>query len=254
MIRRLLGFLVLLLSIVCFIGCIAGIVGIWKARQDVSDHTRKLASQIEIGLQRAIAANQDLGRALEKAREDVAKVNRDLADSQGDEKKRPPPSILRRLVWQQAGPKLNELGGRLAISSDAAVVVSSLLQSLQELPLSQTSQIDPERLERLTHASSQLSASLQKLQAIAGEEDGAIADKQAAAAASEMDLVLRNCQTIVAEWQSDLDTARKELPQVEAEVLRWMTLIAIVVTGACAWVALSQISLCAHALKWCRGR
>jgi hypothetical protein len=249
--RRFLGFLVLLLSAACFLGCVAGIVLIWEARQDVSDRTQKVVTRIEVGLERALAVTQDLGRALEKARTDVDRVNQGVAASHGDKKNRPPPNILRGLV-KQVAPGLNELGGRLAISSDAAVVVTSLLQSLQELPLSQTGRIDAERLQGLTRESSRLSASLQKLEALVGEGDGTVAE-ETATAGRDVDRVLRKCQTTVADWQSDLESARKELPLVEAEVPRWMTLLAIVVTAVCAWVALSQISLAAHALKWCRG-
>jgi hypothetical protein len=251
--RRFLGFLVLLLSIICFIGCVAGIVGIWIARQDLSERTRKIASLVEVGLGRASAANQDVGRALEKARDDVAKVNQEIVRRDGDEKDRRPPGILRRLVWQEVGPKLNDLGGRLVISSDAAVMVSSLPQSLMDSRLTQTGRINPQTLERLTNRSSQLSASLQKLQAMVGDGDGAVADKEVTPAARDVDLLLRNCQTTVDEWQSDLDTARQELPYLEAEILGWITLVAIVATVVCSWVALSQISLFAHALKWCRG-
>jgi hypothetical protein len=254
LLRRLLGILVLLLSTACFIGCIAGIVGIWKARQDLSEKTRTISGRLEVGLERASAASRKVGRALEKAREDVAKVNQEFADFQKDEKIKRPPGALRRLVWQEVGPKLNELRGHLASSADAAVVVSSLLQSLQELRLRQTGRINPERLERLTDGSAQLSASVQKFQALVGDVDRGGVDKEIADGAREVDLVLRKCQTVVDEWQSDLDTARAELPHFEAEILGWMTVTAIVVTVVCAWVALSQISFFAHALKWCRGQ
>jgi hypothetical protein len=254
LLRRFLGVLVFLLSTACFIGCIAGIAGIWLARQDLSDKTRRISARVEVGLERAAAANRGVGRALEKARDDVASVDKELIDFQGDEKNRRPPGVLRRFVWQEVGPRLNELGGRLATVSDAAVMVSSLLQSLQELSLSHTGRINPDRLERLTDRSSQLATSLQRLQAMVGDGDRAVADKEIAAATRDVDLVLRNCQTTVEEWQSDLDTAHAELPRYEAEILGWMTLVAIAVTIVCAWVALSQISLFAHALKWCRGK
>ncbi len=144
---------------------------------------------------------------LEKARDDVAKVNKESTDLRGDKKNHGPPAIVRRLVWQEVGPKLSELRGRLATSSDAAVVVSSLLRKPSRTPLSQTSRIDPERLERLTDKSSQLSTSLQRLQAMVGDGDRGVADKEIADGVREVDHVLRNCQTVVDEWQSDLDTA-----------------------------------------------
>lgn len=248
LLRRLLGILVLLLSTTCFIGCSAAIVGTWMAHQDLSEKTRKISGRVEIGLERASSANRNVGRALEKARADVARVEKVLDDFEKSEKGRAP-NAVRRFVWQEIGPKLNELRGRLATSADAAIVVHSLLQSLQELPLSQTGRIDPERLQRLTDRSAQLSASVQNLEALVGDGEREIAE-----GVREVDHVLQNCQTVVDEWQSDLDTARAELPRIEAEILGWLTVMAIVATVAFAWVALSQISLFAHAWHWCRGQ
>jgi hypothetical protein len=249
LLRRLLGILVLLLSTVCFIGCIAAIVGTWMARQDLAEKTRTIFGRLEVGLERASTVNRNVGQAMEKARADVAKVERELVEFQGAEKTKRPPGAVRRLVWQKVGPRLNELSGRLATSADAAIVVHSLLQSLQELPLSQIGRINPERLERLTDRSAQLSASVQKLQVLVG--DG---DREVAEGAREVDHVLQNCQTVVDEWQSDLDTAHAELPHFEAKILGWITATAIIVTAVCVWVALSQVSVFAHALIWCRGR
>ena len=247
LIFRFVALLVLLLSVVCFVGCMAGIVGVWRVRQDLSEKTRNIASRVEVGLERASAANKDVARALEKASDELAKVNKEASDPTGDEKKRRSPTVLQRLIWQEVGPKLNDLGGRLAASSDAAVVVTSLLQSLQELPLSQTSRIKPEQLERWTSRSAQLSASLQKLQGLAGGEDNE-------GAAREVERVLLTCQTTVDEWQTDLENVRADVAQFEAELLNWMMLLAIVVTVVCAWVELSQVRLFAHATKWCFGR
>jgi predicted PurR-regulated permease PerM len=249
LLRRLLGVLVLLLSTVCFIGCIAAIVGTWTTRQDLAEKTRTIFGRLEVGLERASTVNRNVGQALEKARVDVAKVEREWVDFQKDEKTKRPPGAVRRLLWQEVGPRLNELSGRLEATADAAVVVHSLLQSHEELPVSQTLRISPARLERLTDRSAQLSDSVQKLQLLIGDKDREVAE-----GARQVDQVLKNCQTVVDEWQSDLDTAHAELPHFEAKVLGWITAMAIVVTTVCVWVALSQVSVFALALNWCRGR
>lgn len=73
LLRRLLGILVLLFSTACLIGCITAIVGIWKARQDLSEKTRTASGRLQVGLERASTANRNVGRALDKARDDVAR-------------------------------------------------------------------------------------------------------------------------------------------------------------------------------------
>jgi hypothetical protein len=158
----------------------------------------------------------------------------------------------RNMIDRQVGPNINNLGGRLAVLSDASVAAASLLRSVQELPLARAGRIDPDKLERATEQASQLSAALQKLQTTIGEVDKTAGQRQVAGAADRVDLVLQRCQTIVDDWQSDLDAAHEALAYFEAHVSGWLLLAAIAGTVLCAWVGAGQISLFAHAWKWVR--
>jgi hypothetical protein len=251
--RQFAGATVLFLSTVGFVACLAGIVGIWIFRQNASEKVRTISPRLEVGLARASAACQTVHHALEKARGDVAKVSKESTNTGGgDLKSRLKADAVRKVIQQQVGPNINELGGRLATLSDAAVAASSLLQSFQELPAGMTSRIKPERLERLTEQAPKLSASLRRLQAVVGEGNQQVTEKETVAAASDMELVLEKCQATVDDWQSDLSAAHEELPDVQSKVLRWLTLAAITVTVVCGWVAVSQISLFVHARQWWR--
>src|SRR5262249_38277361 len=145
--------------------------------------------------------------------------------------------IVRRMIRQEAGPKVNEVSGRLDTFSDAAVAVSSLLESLQGFPLAETGRLRPEQVERLSGQASRLSAALQQLQAVVGDGDGPAGEQEVAAAAGEVERVLQRCQAVVDEVKADLDAARDELPRLEARILGWMLLTAIAVTVVCAWGA-----------------
>ncbi len=247
------GALVLLLSTVGLVCCVAGVVGVWMFRQTASEKVLNISTRLDVGLQRASDANENVRRALEKARADVAKVSKGSADlGGGAEKGRLATGDLRALMQRQVGPEINELGGRLAACSDAAVAVSSLLQSFEELAPGQTGRIEPDKLERLAGQASQLSAAVERLQAVVGDEDKGAAEKEVVAAAGEVELVLRKCQATVDQWQSDLDAGSNEILHVKEEILRWLTLISIAATIICVWATLSQISLFAHALKWGR--
>jgi len=245
--------MVLLLSTVGIVCCVAGIIGVWMFHSNASEKVQTISTRLEDGFQRASAANQNVRRAVEMARADVAKVRNESADlGGGAEKSRRATGVLRRQIRQQVGPRINDLGGRLAMCSDAAVAVSSLLQSFQELPLGQTSRIKPDKLEGLADQASQLSVTLGRLQGLVGEADKDASEKEVTVAASEMDLILQKCQSRLDDWQYNLDAAHEELLRVKAEILDWLRIAAIAVTVACAWAAGSQISLFAHALKWFR--
>jgi hypothetical protein len=253
LLRRCCGALVLLLSAVGIICCVAGIIGTWMFYQRVSDKVQMISARLGIGLQRVSAANQNVRRAVEKARADVASVGKESADlGGGGEKSRRASRAVGTLIRQRAGPDLDDLGGRLATLSDVAVAVSSLLQSFQGLPTGRSFRVEPDQLKRRADEAQQLSATLRRLEAALGDGDKETSSREVAAATSQVDLVLQRCLSAVDDWQSDLDTAREDLARVKAEILGWLTYVAIAVTVVCLWVGAGQVSLFARALKWCR--
>jgi hypothetical protein len=251
---RALGAIVLLLSTVGIVCCVAGIIGVWRAVPEVVQKARMIDDRLAVGLERASTANKSVRHALEKARAAVQQVSKESADLDPEPKKnRHTVGLLRKSVQHKVGPNVNELGERLATFSTAAVAVAAILEGFQEVPLGPAGHFDSARLERATDQVSQVSAALQKLQATLGEGDKAASQQEVAAAANDLDLVLQKCQATVDDWQSDLDTAREKLTYLEANGPRWLTLTAITVTVLCAWVGLSQLSLLARAWKWFRG-
>jgi hypothetical protein len=254
LLRRLGGAIVLLLSTVGIVSCLAGVVGAWVFRQEASERVQAASARIDVGLQRASAANQNVRRAVGKARADVAEVSTGSGDlGEGGEKGRRASRTLRTVIQKQVGPNIDDLGGRVATLSDAAVAVSSLLQSFQELPPGRTGRINPDQLERWGDEGQQLSAKLRRLEAVVGDGEKETGGREVADAASEVDLILLKCQAKADDWQTDLDGSREKLQHVKAEILGWLTLGAVAVTLLCVWVAAGQVSLFAHALPWCTG-
>jgi hypothetical protein len=206
-----------------------------------------------LALQRAADATQNVRRAVAKARGDVAQVDKESADLRGGgEKGRRASRNLRALLQQKVGPNLEDLGGRLATLSDAAVAVCSLLGSFEELPPRWASRIKPEQWQRWTDQAQQLSHTLGRLEAAVGDGDRGTSGTNVAEATRSVDEVLEKCQATMDDWQADLDAAREGLAQVQAEVLGWWKPAVIAVTLLCGWMAAGQASLFAHALKWCR--
>jgi len=253
LLRRFGGGVVLLLSAVGIIVCVAGIVGTWMFYQRVSEKVQTISARLDVGLQRVSAANQNIRSAVAKARADVANVGQESADlGSGGEKGRRASRAIRTLIQQRAGPDIDELGGRLATLSDVSVAVSSLLESFQELPAARSLRVEPDQLQRRAEEARQLSATLRRLEAAVGDGDKETGSREVAAATSQMDLVLQNCQAAVDDWQSNLDAAREDLARVKGKILGWLTCAAVAVTLLCLWVGAGQVSLFARALWWCR--
>jgi hypothetical protein len=254
LLRRFDGVMVLLLSTVGIISCVAGIIGAWIYYQTVSEKVEAISDRVDAGLLSVSAADQNVGRAVEKARADVANVGKESAGlGGGGERSRRASRTLRALIQQQAGPNIDELGGRLATLSDAATATSSLLQSLQELPPGRSRRFEPDQLKRRAEEAQQLSATLRRLEAAIGDGDKETNHREVASATSQVDLVLQNCHAALDDWQADLDAAREEVARVKGQILGWLAYAAVGVTILCLWVGAGQFSLFARALRWCRG-
>jgi hypothetical protein len=78
LLRRLLGAVLLFLSAVGTIGCTVVIIGTWGAHQKAAQKIQAISDRIDAGLVRVSAANQNVGRAVEKARADIRSVRKRL--------------------------------------------------------------------------------------------------------------------------------------------------------------------------------
>ncbi len=251
LLRRFGAAIVLLLSAVGTVGCVAGIIGIWMLSQGVSERAQRLTDAVDAGLQRVVAANQNVHIAVGKARTDVANIGKESKDlGDGGKQSRRAARTIRTLIQQQAGPNMDELGGRLSTISDCAAAVSSLLKSVEEVPLARASRFDSNQLKRRADEARQLSSILRRLEGAVGDGDTETGRQKVAAATSKVDLVLQKCQDTVDAWQSDLDAARDDLAQVKVKLRGWLACAAIALIGLCSWVGAGQVSLFARALRW----
>jgi hypothetical protein len=249
--RRFGGVMVLVLSAVGIIGCASGLIGVWMLYQRVADKVQTISARLDVGLERVSAANQNVRRAIERARADVATVSKESADlGGGGEKHRRASRALRAAIQQQAAPNIDDLGGRLATLSDASVAVSSLLESFQEVPTGPNLRVEPDVFKRRADEAQQLSATLRRLDAALGEGETGTSSREVAATTNEVDHVLEKCQVAVDSWQSDLDAAREDLERVKARIVSWLMYVAIAMTVLVVWVAVGQISLFGRALGW----
>jgi hypothetical protein len=250
LLRRIGGLMVLLLSAVGIIGCAGGIIGVWMFYPSVSDKAHTILVRLEVGLQRVSDANQNVRRAIERARADLAAASKESADLGGGAEKGRRPSRALRTVIQQAAPNIDDLGGRLGTLSDAAAAVSSLLESFQGLPTGRRIRVEPDLLKRRADEAQQLSASLRKLEAALGDGDKETSSQEVAARASDVDHVLEKCQVAMDSWQPDLDAALEDLARVKAQMDSWLRYGAIAMTVLFVWAGAGQISLFGRAVEW----
>jgi outer membrane murein-binding lipoprotein Lpp len=251
---RLVGLIVLLLSAVGIVACLAVAGGVWWAEQKAAQKVETTSTRLDAGVERLSSATENVRDALQKARKDVAEVNKQAggvrAGGEGDQATN---RLVRRLIQERVGPELNNLDGRLATVADVSVAVASLLRSLREMPAGQATGITPEDMENASRRATELSAALKTLQDRVGQGDDAADAREVALAGKNVEEVLERCEATVEDWQSHLKAAHEELPDLKARVLRWLLLGSVVVTVLAAWFTLAQSSLFVHAWKWSFG-
>jgi uncharacterized membrane protein YqjE len=97
-----------------------------------------------------------------------------------------------------------------------------------------------------------LSKAIRQLQTAVNKNDPA-ADQEMSEATSQVDEIVRRCQTTVEGWQTDLKNAQVKLADLKARLLAWLLLGAVAVTVVAVWAGIGQLSLFAHGWKWCFG-
>jgi hypothetical protein len=252
--RRVGGVFVLLLSFVGIIGCVAGIIAIWVFSQRLPERAQRVTDRLESGLERVSVAGQNIQSAMARARTDMANIDKESANlSERGEKNRRASRAIRTILQQNARPDLDDLTGRLATLSDAAVAVTSLMQSFQEISPGRVSPIDPGDLNRRADDVQQISSTLRRLEAAVGDGEKDTSQRDVEGATSDVDSVLQRCQAGLENWQSDLTSIRADVARVREQAPRWMIYVAVAVTVLCLWMGAGQLSLFGRALRWCQG-
>jgi hypothetical protein len=251
--RWLAGVVLLPLSAVGILACVAGVAGAWRFHGAAAERVQTVAGRLHGAVQRGTAANQSVRRAVAKAREDVAGVGKASTGLDGGgEKARRARRTLRSLVQQRIGPDLEDLHGRLATLGDAAVALSSLLQSVQDVAAGRMGDTAGDQVEQWAEEARQLAVALRRLEVVVGDGERQSSQREITAATSEVDAVLQKCQATVEAWHAGLEAAPDALGDTEAKVLGWLKAGAVTVTLLCVWMAAGQVSLFALALRWCK--
>lgn len=238
---RLLGVVVLVLSSVVFIACVAGIVGSWRIRRDISGKVEDIARQFDAGLRGATAATYTVDESMTTARDEVRKVD-------------PYPQSLEPGGFnnQTVTRYLRTVTKRLSRFSDAATSASSMLHELRKSMHGPAGRIDLDKNDRASQLASQLSANVQALKTTLGKEGEEVTGKQLVLAAQEMESALKQTDEMLKSWRTDLDAVGAVLPDLKSRVLGWLTPSTLLITVLLAWAGIGQISLFTHGWRWCR--
>jgi hypothetical protein len=246
--KRILAGLVFLLSLVGLLLSGAAGAGVWVVKGPATDRAVRLFGRVDSALDVAESGldhvQDSLARAAERL-ENVKEEQRKLA--QEPRRSSALGRTLARTVQQRVAPEFSDAHQTLNSVAEAAVVVNSVLEDLGNFPFLSTSGLDLDRLREMNDRLADVGPAAWELSRLLGETD-----TEADAQVSRIERTLEAMRAMVGDYQTQVRQARQRADEVKARTLAWITPAAILISLVCFWIALSQISLMAHARSWWR--
>jgi hypothetical protein len=132
--------------------------------------------------------------------------------------------------------------------AEAAVVVNTVLEDVGNFPFLAVSGLDVGRLAAINSRLSEVAPAAWELSRLLGAPDAAEAGADAAGGQlSRVEQALQTMRGLIAEYEPLVKQTRERTEQLKSWTLPWITPAAALVSFVCFWIALSQVSLLAHA-------
>jgi len=235
--------LVFVVAVAALLLSLAAGVGVWVVKRPATDFATRKFDKAESALDKA-----DRGLAL--VRSSLANADERLAEVRRQQQAAPRDNTARRLmaemVQRAIAPQLGEAQVASNAIAEALVVAQSLLEDVAELPTEKTG-LDAERLTRLQGQLSKAAPAAWELSRLLGDTEQDVDEQY-----SRLQQLLRAGQELAAEYESRLAEVRQQTERARAKTFAWITPVAAIVSFASFWVALSQLSVLAHARSFWR--
>ena len=247
--QRALAGLTLLLSVAGLLLSLAAGVGVWLVKGPVTAKATWAFERIDAALGVADQSLEQVKTSLARAAQrldGVREEQRQLA--QGARTSNPLRRRLVRTVQQNIVPEVGNAHEKLHTVAESAVVVNALLEDLGNLPFSSVAGLDLGRLTDINGRLATVGPAAWELSRLLGEPDATSDDT--VTQLSRVDQALKTMRGLIAEYEPQLAQVRQRTEALKSRTLPWITPAAVLVSLACFWVALSQISLLSHAWSW----
>ncbi|MGL4552403.1 MAG: hypothetical protein ACRC33_14585 [Gemmataceae bacterium] len=239
-----------LIALACLTACaglllgLGGGVGVWLVKGPLTDKAAGLFGKADAALDKA-----DRGIALVTA--SLANAAERLDAARREASREPTNALARRLmartVQQTVAPMLGDAHLILTDVAEAAVVVKSVLEVAADSQDLEGTALDASRLLRLKGQLAGVAPAAWELSRLLG--DGG-PDADIDAQYTRVEQILRAARQMAEEYGAQLAEIRGRARDAAARARGWLTPAATLLSAACFWVALSQVSVLAHARSW----
>jgi hypothetical protein len=251
--KRILAGLALLLGTAGLLLSLAAGVGVWIVKEPVTARATNVFGRIEAALDVADQGfdhvNSSLARATERL-DSARQEQRKLA--QEPQKNRALGRLLARTVQQRIAPEIDDAHETLHTVAEAAVVVNSVLEDVGNLPFLSVSGLDLGRLTEINSRLADVGPAAWELSRLLGEVGSKSESDAAATQLSRIEQALKTLRGLIAEYESQVTQVRQWTQELKSRTLPWITPASVAASLVSFWIALSQVSVLAHARSWWR--
>jgi archaellum component FlaC len=245
--KRILAIVIMALSVILTILCIAGIVGNWFVNDSVTDDIVKVLTGVENALGLADDALGGLDTRVGTARDRVTTFEETVQTA--GENFTENPVILTALSEKLdlgIAPAINDLRATVQSVRETMLGVQSTMQAIKTLPLVSIGEkvSDRDRLQRLSEGITTLTEGVQETRdGVRGAKEK-VATRVAFAigkGTSKLDGGLVTIETAVTDYGTQVSELRTEVSALKASVTLWLDVGSVTMTLILLWLIFSQV-------------
>jgi hypothetical protein len=250
-IKLIFGVLFILLGLAGTGFCIAGLVGMWRYKQPLTDWTERAAQQAEKTLGIVSRGLGELNKSLANARAKLDTINDAAAEKSPDSKDSRTKRMLARVAVSELGPRIGSARDTVDMVAEGSVVLNSMLTDLLARPQAK-SFLDTDRLREISEslrttakASEEISGLLAKDDPNTKENTEAIQGKTSVIAEA-----LEKIKALLGKCLEEIDAIRGDVARLTPNVSVWMSWGVWGLTVALIWIILGQLCLFVVGWRW----
>jgi hypothetical protein len=256
--RRILAGLVFLVALAVLLLSVAVGVGVWMVKGPVTSRANWVFGRIDAALDVAEQgldhAQSSLANATDRL-ETVKQEQRKIA--QEPRRNSTIGRFLARTIQQKLAPELSDAHETLHHVAEAAVVVNSVLEDFGNFPLLSVTGLNIDGLTDMNNRLGNVGPAAWELSRLLGQpEPEAGPESDPATAGRELSRVEQTLETVrgfVDDYHGQVRQASQRTAELKTKIFTWITPAAILISLACFWIAVSQVSLMCHARSWWKG-
>jgi hypothetical protein len=256
--KRILGIVVMVISVLVMIACLVGIVSVWVLRSEVDHLVTNVATVADTAVQRGQSVAGRLDTRLTTAQTSVQSATTTVTNA-GAKAEDAPLALLaiEQITNKDLSPAVDELTSSAGDLRDLIARLDGTLEVLNKLPrFSNREGILDKALVLLDNVQAVSQSVADLRQGVQDRKSAAVQSGVALLSAplNRLSTALTSAQTAVQGVQQRLTDARTSIAQMKSNVMRAVNIGVLVATLFLIWLVLSQVSFFMHGMDMFRAK